>query len=38
MGISEIRVTTKTVNSTENLMKRLGYTHTGNQLTKVFEE
>jgi len=38
MGISEIRITVKTVNTVAKLMMRMGYAHTGNQLTKVFEE
>ena len=38
MGITEIRITVKTVNTVAKLMMRMGYAHTGNQLTKVFEE
>ena len=38
MGITEVRITVKTVNTVAKLMMRMGYAHTGNQLTKVFEE
>lgn len=35
MGITEIRVTVKTVNRVGDLLERLGYAHTANQLVKV---
>lgn len=34
-GITEIRVTVKTVNRVGAMLQRLGYDHTGNQLVKV---
>lgn len=38
LGITEIRVTVKTVNRTGDLLKALGYQHTADQLTKVLGE
>jgi GNAT superfamily N-acetyltransferase len=38
MGVTEIRVTVKTVNEVGRLLQHLGYVHTGNQLTKTFQE
>jgi len=35
LGITEIRVTVKTVNRAGDLLRALGYQHTANQLTKV---
>lgn len=35
LGITEIRVTVKTVNRAGDLLQALGYKHTANQLTKV---
>lgn len=37
MGVTEIRVTVKTVNEVGRLLTLLGYNHTGNQLTKTLE-
>jgi GNAT superfamily N-acetyltransferase len=37
MGVTEIRVTVKTVNDVGRLLSHLGYNHTGNQLTKTLE-
>jgi len=37
MGVTEIRVTVKTVNDVGRLLTHLGYNHTGNQLTKTLE-
>jgi GNAT superfamily N-acetyltransferase len=37
MGVTEIRVTVKTVNDVGRLLTHLGYNHTGNQLTKILE-
>jgi GNAT superfamily N-acetyltransferase len=38
LGITEIRVTVKTVNRAGDLLQALGYEHTANQLTKVLGE
>jgi GNAT superfamily N-acetyltransferase len=38
MGVTEIRVTVKTVNEVGRLLQHLGYNHTGNQLTKILQE
>lgn len=38
MGVTEIRVTVKTVNRVGELLQHLGYTHTGNQLTRILQE
>jgi len=38
MGVTEIRVTVKTVNDVGRLLQHLGYNHTGNQLTKILQE
>lgn len=38
MGVTEIRVTVKTVNKVGTLLTHLGYNHTGNQLTKILQE
>lgn len=35
MGITEIRVTVKTVNRVGDLLQAVGYQHTANQLTKI---
>lgn len=38
LGVTEIRVTVKTVNRVGDLLKALGYQHTANQLVKVLGE
>lgn len=38
MGVTEIRVTVKTVNRVGELLQHLGYQHTGNQLTRILQE
>lgn len=38
MGVTEIRVTVKTVNRVGELLQHLGYSHTGNQLTRILQE
>jgi hypothetical protein len=37
LGVTEVRVTVKTVNRVGSLLQALGYQHTANQLIKVLE-